>query len=210
MRSLLLALIALAVAACGAVLGTSVALACSCGNECDSIVHNADLIVEGRVTGWEPAEGYERFGQFVPVVVRLEPVRVFKGIAPNPVPMVDIASLILSSQDGGQRMWAGAAGACGSFDDDPTGLYIIAALYRDDLGNYRMGRPATVFVGRDPGGTNYDFIVAKLTANVGPPQAGTGRVEPHEAPGRALALAGTALMALSLALWTTSRRAPSG
>jgi hypothetical protein len=137
------------VVALAALLGTrswepEAALACSCGPDCDDIVHTADLIVEGRLTSWNRTDRYEPLGQFIPILLSMHVDRVFKGVVPAGFTLVDRASLHSTRQDREPTGWAGAAGACGTFDQDPVGHWIIAALYRDELGNYRISRLATV------------------------------------------------------------------
>ncbi len=174
-RGLVLALV-LALAAASGTAGTAprAAFACSCGNECERIVHEADLIVEGRITGWERVRPDSEPGAWIPINVSMNVERVYRGAVPTPFRMTDHASLISTNVNGDHLSWGGAAGACGSFDEDPTGRYVIAALYRRPDGSFQMGRPATVFLSDNPGGDYYDAVVQKLTANVGPPAAGSG------------------------------------
>lgn len=175
MRLLLILVLAGVAATIAAVADVDMAGACSCGNDCEGAVHQADLIVEGRITAWERAPGYfgDEYTSYVPILLRMDVKRVFKGTTAVPLVLVDSASLTIISEDGTKTAWVGAAGACGSFDEEPTGLYVIAALYRDQRGNYRMSRITTVFLGQEPGGERYDFVVAKLTENVGPPVVGS-------------------------------------
>ena len=189
----------------GAAPGT--ANACSCGPECEDVVHNADLIVEGRITDWQRTDGYTSPGTYLPIILRMEVLRVFKGTVPPRFALVDHASLYSPRLDGTEEHWSGAGGACGSFDEDPKGLWVIAALYRDEFGNYRMGRPATVFLGSEPGGPHYDFVVSKLTQNVGPPATGTGAAS-HRAEGNrdTLYIWSATLIAVGICLWLSSWR----
>ena len=150
------------------------ASACSCGPNCAEIVPNADIIIEGRILGWEQAPEYERAGTFMPIRLALDIERVFKGAVPADFAVADGASLEVWGEDGAEYHWYGSSGACGSFDEDPTGLYIIAALSRDERGYFRMNRLANVFIGYEPGGVYYDSAVAYLTSEVGPPATGTG------------------------------------
>jgi hypothetical protein len=148
--------------------------ACSCGPSCEQVVHEADLIVEGRITDWERTDDYPSPSTYVAITLHMEVVRVFRGSVPPGFTLVDQASLYSPRSDGTDIRWEGSGGGCGSFDEEPHGLWVIAALYRDELGNYRMGRPSTVFLGKEAAGGQYDFIVANLIANVGPPVTGSG------------------------------------
>lgn len=170
--------------------------ACSGGPDCAAIMPNADLIVEGRILAWEPAPDYERFGMFTPISVTVDVERVFKGEVLPGFAMIDATSLEVRTGER-QLRWYGGSGACGSFDEDPTGLYIIAALYRDDRGYYRMNRLANAFLGYEPGGEQYDYAVARLTYEVGPPVTGTvdTRVAASRGPDSYLSLAGGVLAA---------------
>ncbi len=199
-RGLVLAL-ALSLAAAIGTAGTAprAVLACSCGNECERIVHEADLIVEGRITGWERTGPDPGPGAWIPITVSMDVARVYRGAVPTPFRMTDLASLITFNVNGDHLSWGGAGGACGSFDEDPPGRYIIAALYRRPDGSFQMGRPATVFLADNPGGDYYDAVVQKLTANVGPPAAGSG----HATPARSASLSPPAI-AVSLVLLAAS------
>ncbi|MEO6045585.1 MAG: hypothetical protein ABIQ47_16925 [Tepidiformaceae bacterium] len=183
--------------------------ACSCGPDCESAVHDADLIVEGRIIGWQRSDAYDSPTTYLPITLDMRVARVFKGAVPATLRLVDQASLYSARQDREPTGWAGSGGACGSFDEDPTGLWVIAAVYHDELGNYRMNRITTVFLSAQPGGDWYDIIVAKLAANVGPPVAGSGPAPvPAGNQSARLRTAGVAVLALGagLALLCVRRR----
>ncbi len=148
------------------------ASACSCGNECDPSFPHEQIIVEGRIAGWTRLRDNPP-GVFTPIAVSIVIERVYRGSVPTAFTMVDGASLMTTQSNGTGLRWAGATGSCGTFDEDPTGLWVIAALRLDDFGRYRMNRLATPFLAREPTGEQYNRLVASLTANVGPPAAGS-------------------------------------
>jgi hypothetical protein len=181
--------------------------ACSCGPACDEIVPGADLIVEGRITGWEAAPEYERVGGYMPIRLHFDVVRVFKGSVPPDFVVADGTSLELRGERGSEQAWSGSGGACGSFDEDPTGLYMISALYWDERGYFRMGRLANPFIGAGPEGEPYESIVARLTQQVGPPVTGTAGARltrgGHQAE---IVLTGAILTIISGSLLLVTRR----
>ena len=176
MRSLLLAVLILCASAIGATLRVTGANGCSCGPDCDSNIDDADLIVEGRINSWARVDGYPKLGDYLPIAVDLQVSRTFKGSPAAEVTLVNGASLYPTSQDGTKTGWGGSGGACGSFDEDPTGLYLIAGVYRDEFGNYRMNRTPTMFLGRSASGPNYEFAVARAARAIGAPSSGNAKV----------------------------------
>jgi hypothetical protein len=131
-----------------------VAHACSGGGH---PVETSDVIVAGRISGWSPIENATRFqggpdipfddpnyyGPYDPIRVQLEVERVYKGNVPQRINLVDGSSL-----SGNQ--WWGASGACGAFDFDPTGKYVVFGLSIDDFGRYRSNRLLNFYIGDQP------------------------------------------------------------
>src|SRR6266851_10462166 len=99
-------------------LSLRVAFACEGGPGYDPVA-DSDLVIVGQVTRWEAlarsnAPGASTNAAFVPVRVTVEVARALKGGAPATITFLDDASrLAMPSQTG---VWAGASGACGSFD----------------------------------------------------------------------------------------------
>lgn len=184
----------LTVSAGGAVVAdvSNVADACSC-SDCDVVV-DAPAIVGGRVGSWYESE-IPAPGFFTTIVARIEVDQVFKGSTSDTVRVVDIASLSKSPSG-----WFGASGGCGSFDEDPTGKYIILGLepYPDDEALVRSNRLWLLYIGDEPKGEWYERALARL-APLGPPSppnAGN-TIAPTHTPATAL---GWALITCSIGL----------
>jgi hypothetical protein len=107
------------------------------------------------------------------VEVELRVDRVFKGDVPGTLEVIDTGSYFPRFGD-----WHGGAGACGSFDADPAGSYIIAGLVQADDGTYRMNRLRTFFLGRSPSGVYYEEARARLSG-IAPPKTGSAGLLPH-------------------------------
>jgi hypothetical protein len=134
--------------------GATVAHACSGGGK---PVEDSDVIVGGRVAGWTRIANFTQFkggpelpfddpnwyGAYEPIRVELAVDRVYKGTAPPTVEIIDGSSLL-------GNQWVGASGACGAFDSDPTGKYIIFGLAIDDFGHYRSNRLLNFHIGDNP------------------------------------------------------------
>jgi hypothetical protein len=144
------------------------------GPEFDSVALSG-AIVEGRILGYEALTDEPTNGSFVRVRVDMDVVRVFKGdVAVGPLAIVDPATLMVFPSG---ESWAGSSGACGAFDDDPTGKYVILGLNLQDDGTLRPSRLFISFFDDGPAGEEYDGAVAYLTGRlVNPilPDTGTG------------------------------------
>lgn len=149
-------------------------LACSAGSDWNP-VEESDVIVAGRISSYELVDP-TRTGLYVPVELRMEIERVLKGrIAPGER-IVDNTSLWVMTPaetgDGTTRYeWAGAGGACGALDEDPTGWYAVFGLGRVDDGTLRTNRLLTLYLDRRP----YDTaLIARVRGQIGLPLAGDG------------------------------------
>lgn len=163
----------------------AVVFACSADETFDPVAES-DVIVGGRIAGYEELPvGFDR-PPFVPIRLHLDSAVVWKGtIAPDAL-IVDAASLYplrdAADQPTTNRRWVGSGGACGAFDEDPTGAYVVLGLMRQPDGTLRTNRLTTFYIGRAP----YDASgVADLNARLGLPVVG-GAAPPRD--GHRLAL----------------------
>ncbi len=151
------------------------AAACSVGPDFNPVTES-DVIVGGRITGWELIENFERldpktrqvpvddpnyYGPYDPIRAFMIVDRVYKGDVPGQIDLVAGNTLWAS---GGAYSWVGASGACGAFDTDPTGQYWIMGLRIDEFGRYRPSRPLTFYVGAEPTGDSYEQALAMMSA----------------------------------------------
>jgi hypothetical protein len=74
---------------------------------------------------------------------------------------VDLGSL---QENGGPPRWAGAGGACGAFDDDPTGKYIVIGFSAGSLHPWQASRPNVIYLGPEPAGEQYERALVRLAA----------------------------------------------
>jgi hypothetical protein len=143
------------------------AYACSAGDDFDPI-GSADLVVGGWITGWHERPELSTMGELQAVEVEINVERVFKGPLPADLVIVDTGSYFPRAAG-----WYGGSGACGSFDADPSGLYVVAGLTWAEDGTYRMNRLRTLFLGQTASGLYYDKAVTRLT-QIAPPVTGSG------------------------------------
>jgi hypothetical protein len=143
------------------------AFACSAGDDFDPIA-GSELVVGGWVIAWQDRPDLSTMGELHAVAIDLQVDRVFKGTLPAGFEVIDNGSY-MPGADG----WFGGLGACGSFDADPTGSYVIAGLSRAEDGTYQMNRLRTFFVGKAPSGSNYETALARLS-RIAPPVTGNG------------------------------------
>jgi len=138
-------------------LGAPPTHACSVGPDFDPITAS-DVIVGGRITGWELIENITRwdpksgepqptddssyFGlpSYDPIRLSMTVDSVYKGQMPTEIELVAANTFEVID---GQGYWVGANGACGAFDSDPTGHYWILGLNEDDFGRLRPNRGLT-------------------------------------------------------------------
>ncbi len=138
------------------------ALACSGGGDFDA-VRDSEVSVAGRVTSWErtTVDTGENFNPLVPIFLRFDVQEVWKGGGPAPTEFVDLTSLAILSLDGTRTAWMGGGGACGVFDEEPTGQYLILGLNHDPGGIWRPNR-LLVFYRGEPEGQWYSHIRSLL------------------------------------------------
>lgn len=180
----MVSLVVAALMAIGAVLAPPLAPpARACNGDPDfNPVTEADVIVAGRITGWElglprPVEPPPENLADVPVQVTIAVTHVVKGSAPDR----------LVFYDSGGRFAAELAavrypnlsvgiGGCSAFDADPTGLSVVMGLHRGEGRDYRASRLLLFFEGDALAGVRYQDALARLAA-LGPvtlPRTGAG------------------------------------
>ena len=127
------------------------AYACSVGPDWDPVMQS-DVIVVGRLTSWREAPEYRTapFPQekgawpFMPVEVTMRVDQSLKGDVPSTLRFVDAGSL--STHDLPRR-WIGSGGSCGTFNEEPAGLYVVLGLRRHEDGSLRSSLPLRFFMG---------------------------------------------------------------
>jgi hypothetical protein len=135
-------------------IGAPLTHACSVGEDFDPIAAS-DVIVGGRITGWELIENVTRWDPksgepeptddpnyfeaptYDPIRLNVTVDKVYKGSVPASIELVAANTYEILD---GQGNWVGASGACGAFDSDPTGHYWILGLNEDDFGRLRPSR----------------------------------------------------------------------
>jgi hypothetical protein len=144
----------------GAQLRTAVpAYACSAGLDFNPAAE-ADVIVGGRMTGWERLASDAR-SPFIAVQVTMEVDQHWKGTTATTIVFIDRTSLVSS---GAGATWAGSSGACGLFDSEPTGQYLVVGFDRMADGAYESHLMFQFFRGSAPAGDAYRQAINRLTA----------------------------------------------
>jgi hypothetical protein len=110
--------------------------ACSAGGDWEP-VRESDVIVGGRILGYEPLTAPVATNPMVPIWLRMRIDHVYKGAVRADEIVVDQRSLMLYTDDiagqvGRTHDWAGASGGCGAIDHEPTGWYAVFGLRRDE------------------------------------------------------------------------------
>ena len=135
------ALVAAAVIAAGHA-SAPTAFACSADETWDPRAES-DVIIGGQVLGYEvlpePSAGIY---QKVRLNIRID--HVWKG-GVSGREIVDGASYVLR-----EDRWLGSGGACGAFDDDPAGRYVVLGLYDSGQGQLLTTSLRTFYIGDDP------------------------------------------------------------
>lgn len=131
--------------------------ACSAGLDFNPVAES-DLIVGGRVTAWERLP-VEASGPFTPIQLTIAVDERFKGEATDTLQFVDYTSL---SGTAAQPAWTGSSGACGLFDDAPTGQYLVLGLNIEPDGGYRSNLMLLFFRGQEPAGDGYTQALGRL------------------------------------------------
>ena len=99
--------------------------------------------------------------------------------------------------------WAGSSGACGAFDEDPSGSYAVVGLVTAPDGTLQTMRLRVFYLSRQP----YDPAgVSLLSRRIGFPIAGSG-VDERSAGNvsEALLLAGATLWTAGVAMFVRRR-----
>jgi hypothetical protein len=137
----------------------------------------SDLIVAGRITGWEIAPTIAPPDPmptpFLTIRVHLTVDRVFKGSAGPQVTFLETRSLREEEDLSMAQRWQGTGGACGSFGSDPTGNYLLIGLRLEDDGNYYSSGPTTFNVG-GPSTPEYLHSIETLRVRYGLQAPATG------------------------------------
>lgn len=98
--------------------------ACSAGQDWDPVAES-EVIVAGRITGWvEVASLPDTPSSFPFQAIRVE-LAVDDVIKGGPVANIDFIDAASLGKEGGLPDWRGSGGACGAFNEDPTGSYAI-------------------------------------------------------------------------------------
>ncbi len=153
------------------------AYACSAGSGFNPVA-SSDVVVAGIVRSWEVVDAPGGPTMFQPVIVTIETERVLKGSVPGVLEARDMSSLIRAGQGAATESWAGGSGACGAFDFDPTGKYVVLGLSKAEDGTLHTHRLHTFFVGdrAELTASRYQSILDHLTGFglIVPPATGSG------------------------------------
>ncbi len=152
--------------------------ACSAGPDFNA-VNEADIIVAGRITEWQPL-GSGADDTFTPILLNMRVDQALKGSASGQLQFEDRASL--QGNPATTFQWAGSSGACGAFDSDPAGAYVILGLTQNERGNYQSNRLMVFFIGADPSGAAYNAAVARLTGSSTPAASPATPATPQTLP----------------------------
>jgi hypothetical protein len=138
----------------------------------------SDVIVAGRIIGWQVATDIERptpatpdSYEPVPIRLYLDVDRAYKGTTTTDLEFVNEQSL--DYQDG-RFSWTFATFSCGDFREDPTGTYTVIGLARGEDGTLREA--ARFFEGETAAGSEFEDVISHLgpgyfPAAGGPPAA---------------------------------------
>ena len=193
------------------------AYACSGAPPFDPIA-TSDVIVEGRILGWEFAPDLIATVNFLAIRIDMTVERVWKGqVAGEVITLSDTASLHppFPSSDNDEYEWVGGSGACGAFDADPVGFYAIMGLTQRDDGTYGTNRLRVFFWGDDAGGERYDLALQRMASYPGAaalpalgsgPSASVSRSTVKLTVAGIMAMMGTALLSLAVLSRISVRR----
>ena len=146
--------------------------ACSAGPDWDPFAEST-IVVGGRLTGWEIESGEAREslppGTFPPIRVFMDVDDVFKGpLGLTKLSFIDSRSLVVDAGGPGSHdEWAGASGGCGAFDSEPTGIYAVMGLSKNNDGEYGSNRLRVFFYGEEPRGEEYERALARMASYPG-------------------------------------------
>ena len=144
--------------------GVRSAAACSYPAEYNP-VNESEMIIGGRVAGWDLYEGDEFEGfNAIPVVFHIEVDQVIKGSAAPTVDFVDTWSLDKLS---GPNMWNSSVNTCAGFVQDPSGSYLVIGLQPVEGGD-TLRWDNYFYLGPEADGDGYDRAWARIEELGGP------------------------------------------
>lgn len=213
MTAFRIALAALAplIAVVGALAVNTPARACSADEQWDPI-ENSDVIVGGQIESYTLLPGTIVPPGSIPIQLKMRIDHVWKGKLVAGAEIVDRASLVLEPAIAGKQesriAWHGSSGACGVFNEDPSGLYAVFGLFAAPDGSLQTTSLRTFYLSPRP----YDpATIARLSQRIALPVTGHGASErPAGSVGEALLLAGTALFVAGITLGIRSRMYRTG
>jgi hypothetical protein len=126
------------------------ALACSAGPDWNPVAQS-DVIVAGRVAGWQPAQADLSPQMFQPIRLTIAVDQMVKGASTQTIEAIDAASL-LREDHAADGSWAGSSGACGAFNADPAGMYVVLGLTHAPDGSLRTNLLLNFYTGTEPPG----------------------------------------------------------
>lgn len=151
--------------------------ACSVGPDFNP-VESSEVIVKGTVVRWEEVSSPSGPGIYQPIRLTIQVDSILKGEPAQVLYVYDVASLIRRDQGPIGGTWGGSGGACGAFDFDPTGKYVVLGLWRSDDGALQSVRPQTFFIGdRSELTSKREAAMLERLSGFGlivPPSTGTG------------------------------------
>lgn len=133
------------------------AYACSAGPDFDPVAES-DVIVGGRITAWERLPT-QAGSPFTPILLTMTVDQPIKGDVGSTVQCIDPTSL---SASGNGATWVGSSGACGVFDSEPSGQYLVLGLTNVPDGSYRSNLILMFFRGPEPAGDAYTQAMERL------------------------------------------------
>ncbi|MEX1253974.1 MAG: hypothetical protein WEE64_06510 [Dehalococcoidia bacterium] len=193
------------------------AFACSAGPEYDPVA-TSDVIVEGRFLGYDVLpDTPPGNNNYLTVRVKMDVAHVLKGsVAGDVIALVDPFSLSLPLSGHTKYEWIGSSGACGAFNEDPTGQYAVMGLSRNDDGTYRPSLLDSFYIGEGPQDPEYQRALQRLRSfpgaaslpSLGLGPARRGGFDALPTVGSVIAAVGLAAVVAGLVLRTRVRRIP--
>ena len=187
--------------ALASVAGTVAApLACSADETWDPVAES-DVIIGGQILGYDELEGRES-GSFVEVSLSVRVDHLWKGEFRGET-IVDRTSLLGPQYVTIPDRWAGASGACGALDDDPTGKYAVLGLRREGS-ELRTNRLTTFYL--DPAPYDVRAISSGSGRPLGLPVAGIPGADASAPTQRIMLATGAAVAAMGVLVQVLRRR----
>ena len=188
--------------------GTTPAHACTPpGPEFDPVA-SSEVIIEGRILGYDVLPESPEFG-IASIVLQMDVERVWKGLTGSSIRIVDNEALVRYPNE---TRW-GPGGLCNAFFEDPSGSYAILGVSQIGEGMYRIGGFSVFYLDEDASGERYDAAVAFLAgrqSGIILPSTGTGLAgsTPTHHLDAVIAIVGAALLAASFAIRFGAKRQP--